>query len=468
MSTDLLTRLQANAWCGEEANGSVTDEFFSWGVNKDLPPPKGYLAAKAINWANWTDPRVGWGVVVPDRDELSATDKAQGIDLAEPIHELVKSRSNAPIFRYNSKLPIGYQLRRYHTNGKFSDFSLGGERGIGPNAIPYYLLLVGSPKEIPWSFQIGIQTDAYVGRLDLDSEGLKRYIQALLLNWNDNTNDRQRPVVWAADHGHPDITNLMRHTITDLLVKEFINDGEFKMEDGYVVGSCASQDQLVTMLSKRNPAFVCTSSHGATFPLNDLNKMSAHLGLPIDNTHHILNIDQLVNSWSPYGAIWYAHACCSAGSNSTSRFAGIVGSDTSLGRTLHSISQVGDLQAPLPKALLGGSKPARCFIGHVEPTFNWTLFDPTNSQMTTAPIIDAIYQELHGASAPPVGLAMSRYFRSVAGLLQRYAQAIDEVNAHEKGAKDRACRAKLMAIDRLAMVILGDPTVSLPGFFIEN
>jgi hypothetical protein len=465
MADDILTELHANAWCGEEANGSVSDEFVSWGVHPDLPQQKEPLAPIPLDLANWTDLRVGWGVVVPDRDDLSAIDKAQGIDLAEPIKELISSRGNAPVFRYNPIVRAGY-LRRYRTDGNFSDFGLGGERGIGDNAVPYYMLIVGSPKEIPWSVQIGMQTDAFVGRLDLDSEGLKSYVQALLLNWNDDTNNRKSPVIWATDHGHPDITRLMRKTITDPLVKRFIDDPEFKMDNGYAVGADASHDQLLKMLKKRNPAFVLTSSHGTTFPLNDLNTMSAHLGLPVDNGRHILNIDKLVNHWSPYGAIWYSHACCSAGSDSTSRFSGIVGSNSSLGRTLDAITQVGALQASLPKSLLGGSKPLRCFIGHVEPTFSWTLCDPINSQVTTAPIIDALYGELHLASAPPVGFAMRRYFHAVAGLLQMYTEAINEVHAHQPDAKGKACRAKLMAIDRLSMVILGDPTVSLPRLLV--
>jgi hypothetical protein len=32
--------------------------------------------------------------------------------------------------------------------------------------------------------------------------------------------------------------------------------------------------------------------------------------------------------------------------------------------------------SPLPRALLGAEKPLRAFVGHVEPTFDWTLRDP--------------------------------------------------------------------------------------------
>ena len=57
---------------------------------------------------------------------------------------------------------------------------------------------------------------------------------------------------------------------------------------------------------------------------------------------------------------------------------------------------------------------------------------------------------------------MSAYFSGVAGLLQDHADALDAFDAHEQGALERARRTRLIAIDRLAMVILGDPTVRLP------
>ena len=140
----------------------------------------------------------------------------------------------------------------------------------------------------------------------------------------------------------------------------------------------------------------------------------------------------------------------------------IVGAGSSLGRTLAAVAKVGTCTAPLPRALLGRSKPLRAFIGHVEPTFDWTLRDPATGQVTTHHIVDTLYNQLHLFSRPPIGLAMSVYFRAVAGLLQDHLDAVDGVDQHQPNALERARRAKLFALDRLAMVLLGDPTVSLP------
>ena len=57
---------------------------------------------------------------------------------------------------------------------------------------------------------------------------------------------------------------------------------------------------------------------------------------------------------------------------------------------------------------------------------------------------------------------MSVYHDAVASLLQDHSDAPDAIQMHEPDAKARARRTRLIATDRLAMVILGDPTVRLP------
>jgi hypothetical protein len=257
----------------------------------------------------------------------------------------------------------------------------------------------------------------------------------------------------------------MRKAIAERVQQRFINDPghEFDMAEGFLSDGNATQEGLRTTLAERRPAFILTSSHGATFPLDDLAAMRAQLGLPMDHVHTPFNLAALADGAGVHGAVWYAHACCSAGSDAKSRFEGLAGDDEKLGKTLASIAKVGACSAPLPRALLGGTKPLRAFIGHVEPTFDWTLRDPATGEVTTHHIVEALYNQLHLASRPPVGLALNVYFRAVAGLLQDHAAALDAVDEHQAQAEQWARRAKLAALDRLATVLLGDPTVTLPA-----
>jgi hypothetical protein len=309
-----------------------------------------------------------------------------------------------------------------------------------------------------------MQLDAYVGRLDLDAAGLAHYVDALLGDFPGAAPKRATPVIWAVDHGHPDITRLMRKSIADPLKAALEGDAEVQAgEKFYLSDGSATAAALLDALQARNPAFVVTSSHGATFPLDDVPAMRRQLGLPVDANHTVVGAAAVQGAWAAHGTIWYAHACCSAGSDGQTQFAGLVAPGSSLASVLTGVSQCQSMSAPLPRALLGSSTPARAFIGHVEPTFNWTLRDPKPGQVITHDVVDALYGQLHLAERPPIGLAMSTYYDAVGGFLLDYASARDDVNENKANADERAREAKLLALDRLDMVVLGDPTVRLPA-----
>src|SRR5205807_2515028 len=105
--------------------------------------------------------------------------------------------------------------------------------------------------------------------------------------------------------------------------------------------------------------------------------------LPVDARGEVLNLDELLSVWEPKGAVWYAHACCSAGSDSTSVFAGLFEKGSPNESLLRSLTSLPASVAPLPKRLLGHRRPLRAFVGHVEPTFDWTLRQPENGQAIT-------------------------------------------------------------------------------------
>ena len=189
--------------------------------------------------------------------------------------------------------------------------------------------------------------------------------------------------------------------------------------------------------------------------------MAAQLGLLVDVKKTVTPAAQVATE-AAYGAIWYAHACCSVGSDGVSQFKGLVQAGTVLSDTLLAVEKCGAMTGPLSRQLLGSETPVRAFVGHVEPTFNWTLRTPDTGQAITHHIVAGLYNQLHLATRPPVGLAMATYYANVGGLLKDHLQEVEGVNRHVAGALERAMRAKLVALDRLATVILGDPTVALP------
>ncbi len=453
--------LLANAWCGDAAaTGAQSDDASAWALRRGIQRPLNFLgpaAAPKVELRDWRHEKVGWGVVLPDRDGLLNGERDTGADAPAAIRRLIAARGDAPVFRYRPDIADSGRLQRYYGHGKTASLRVGGSYGIDDKSVPRYLLIVGSPERIPWKFQYRLQCDAFVGRLDLDDDGLEHYVDALLNDWPGASRHADRPVLWAVDHGHPDITYLMRKVVAEKVHAAFLESG---FDARLLTDGQARSADLYDALKAHQPAFVLTSSHGATYPLDNVAALKAQLGLPVDLDHEPLKIDALLQAWNPCGAIWYAHACCSAGADRPSSFQGVVDTASSLGRMLAAIAKGGPCTAPLPRALLGGDRPLAAFVGHVEPTFDWTLRDPVTGQvMTQSMIVDTFYQTLHSAPRTPIAMAMDGYYDAVAGLLLEHGDAVDAFEQHEAGAETRAMRAKLMAMDRLSMVVLGDPTV---------
>ena len=213
------------------------------------------------------------------------------------------------------------------------------------------------------------------------------------------------------------------------------------------------------------PAFVLTSSHGMTGPLGDPGAMAASLGLPVDQLESALKPDDLLRAWTPDGAIWYSHACCSAGSDDATQYGELV-PDGGVKDILTGVAALGASVAPMPTRLLGGKRPVRAFVGHVEPTFDWTLRHPDNRQPLTSSLLNTLYGGMYRARPEPVGMAFKRVFAQAGQLFGQFHQAKQQALAVDPDIRARAraaaLRTQLGALDRQACVILGDQTVALP------
>jgi hypothetical protein len=457
--------LSINAWIGVagSATGGFGPDAGKWGVKRQLPAYPGTLAApEPVDQRDWKHKDVGWGLVLPDNDALSITDRANAADALPSIKKLLAARAGSPVFRYRADVPSGF-LRRYYADGRQADIALSGsERGIGDSKLPMYMLIVGTPAEIPWHCQYLMNVTCFTGRLDLEEEPRARYVDALIDEWKDSAAASNRPVVWAVDHGHPDITWLMRGTIADPVAARMREDTDIGNALMHLAGPAATSARLIDALATARPSLVVTTSHGLTAPLDDPATMRKQLGLLVDDSGSSVTPAALLDNWQPDGAVWYAHACCSAGSDATTSYKGLVTAGSSIEQTLESIAAIGAAVAPLPTSLLGAAKPARAFIGHVEPTFNFTLRSPENRQVLTASIQKALYSRMFRKQPEPVGMALEGCYRHVGELFAQWQQLVKDVAKAVPNAREAAMHTQLMAIDRQSMVILGDPTVAIP------
>ena len=455
--------LQINAYAGDGkggASGATGLETERWPLR--TPPPKTLphlKPPKPADLRDWQNDNVGWGIVAAETPNASMDALTSGSDLPEPIQQLRKDRGNAPIFRFRRGWSKSNTLLRNYAAGV--DLAIGQSPiGLGKECIPRYLLIYGGPDKVPWELQYLLNASYAVGRLPLENEELSNYISALRCDWKDSAVNKKASLIWAVNLGGDDITALMRDIVAKKVYDSYSADTDLKDGLQFLDGAGqATTAKLVAALTSAQPAVVVTTSHGQTYPVDNLEEMGASLGLLVDQNYQSVQVKTLLDTWKPDGAIWYAHACCSAGSAEHSQFDGLTEKGSQVELVLTAVSKLRDRVAPLPLALLGCKKPLRAFIGHIEPTFNWTLQHPDNRQALTDSLEKALYKELYQPS--PAGHAFRGWYERLASLFSSY-QA--DQAAFSRGGKTREpmLKSALSARDVQSTVILGDPTVALP------
>jgi hypothetical protein len=457
--------LRIDAWTGDRAaSAAVGSNAIRWGVQPHAMPVSRTLAAdEPPDMRLWADDKVGWGLLLPENEGISEADRARATDAPEPIQALLASRPGSAVFRWRADSNHRWIYRYYADRAREVRPIVGaGPRGNGPGRLPYYLLIYGGPNEIPWSAQYVLSQPCFVGRLHLKGEALERYVTTLMAGWPGSACQPDHPVVWAADDGSGDITELMRKVIAEPIHQELSADSQIGANASLDTGAQATIDRLKSQLSQQRPALVVSTSHGLTAPLAPAGAMAGQLGVPVDSAHKVLDPGDLLAAWEPDGAIWYAHACCSAGSDSRNSYSDLVPAASPVGQILTAVAAVGPTISPLPTALLSAKKPLRAFVGHVEPTFDWTLRAPENGAELTDSIVEAMYRRLFRAKPEPISMALNRTYRHVGELLAQHAQALKDIALNLPGSRVAAVRLQLTALDRQSMVVLGDPTVALP------
>jgi hypothetical protein len=457
--------LSINAWAGGPGAvaGAVGDPV-NWALGREIPAIGQMLfAEKGPDLWDWHDIRVGWGLILPENEAYSVPDRARAADAPDPIRDLLSDRQDAPVFRYRPGSPNRWAtLMRYFTDGRMLPPDIAtAEFGVGDEQIPYYLLICASPGDIPWEFQYLLNTRFAVGRLDLDEDGLANYVAALRRDWAGATADPFAAVVWATDHGGDDMSGTMRRYVAEPVFAALSSDPSLSAKSVLIDRDHggATSGSLLRALTSTAPGLVVTTSHGVTWPIDDPAQLAANLGLLVGEDLEYATPAGILAAWQPDGAIWYAHACCSAGVSAETIYAEIAALGSDIMRVLTSVAAVGPRVAPLPRALLGASRPARAFIGHVEPTFDYTIRQPETWQALTGGLRAALHDCLYQEDKPGrIGHAFQAYFESIGPAA---GEQIMLHRSYDRGenVERQLLTAQLTARDRMSTVILGDPTV---------
>ncbi len=275
------------------------------------------------------DPRnlaeTGWGVIYAPEisDEIKA---ALSVLLAHRREQATDRR------------PSYFQEYEYRPGETASQFLARQGATVGaaadPDRVPFYLLLVGDPEAIPFTFQCELDVNYAVGRIHFDApEEYGRYARSVV-DGETGTLRPRRPrqvsLFGVSNEGDPATRRTSEELVRPLAATLV------KPEQGWNVstylGAQADKTQLARLLGGSDvPSLLFTASHGVRFPLDDERQLARQGALvcqdwpgPADEEgvtrDQYFAADDLSADAQLHGLVAFLFACYSAGTPARDNF----------------------------------------------------------------------------------------------------------------------------------------------------
>jgi len=407
--------------------------------------------------------QAGWGVVIHS-DEDPAVKRA-----LEPLIEHRRRQSSNPdlvhVLEYKPDDTWETWLSRY-----------GSAAGsINPRLVPYYLLLVGSPQQVPFEFGHLLDVEYAVGRLHFDTASeYSAYIEGVI----DYETCRSVPngkeaVFFGTRHPFDRATQMSADYLVEPLASgsqpaagKPANPGTAERW-GYrtrkILGAAASRASLQEAIcpagGTSSPALLFTASHGVGFPRGHALQKTTQGAL-------------LCQDWPGFGSIQPTHYFSAADIPAEAQVQGMVmfhfacygGGTPQVDNYLHQPNQpppaIADeaFIAALPKAWLthprGGSLAC---IGHVERAWGYSILPPnTGPQIQT--FENSIGRILTGQ---PLGFALKDFNERYAALSTALTARLQRAGWGETPEPDELASSWIERNDAEGYILIGDPAVRL-------
>jgi hypothetical protein len=418
------------------------------------PPPKSRLRAPGRG----VDPHelgsAGWAVVYPPGERMR---------LEPLLKDLLEIRQDQAGDLYQSieLLPnedCDYFLERHRANTGDAD----------PDRLPYYLLLAGGPKEIPFEFQGQLDQIYAVGRLYFEKEDhYEAYAKSVkAAEESPPWKARRRIALFGARNGDDSATRRTTERLIEPLTAEI--GRRVKGRTGWqvepIVGTAATRNTLADLLTApAAPDLLITASHGMVFDADDPRQADlqgallcsdwAGPGTPVQREHYLAAEDLEIDGRPLHGAITFHLACHSGGTPVWDSF-------HPPGEENRRRLAKDPFVSALPQRLLGEAG-ALAVIGHADrawtTSFDWSPGaedpDPKVFYDTILPLVDGCRV---GDATESLG--------SLYGLLAtRVKERWDQDRIRSMSDPVRNARLWRATNDIRSFVVFGDPAVRLGG-----
>lgn len=410
----------------------------------------------------------GWGAIFPA--DMNPSLKATIVEALQPLFDLRQSQAGDLFRIYDG----GDAYRSGERKSQYFERMGVGPGLADPRQMPFYLLLVGSPEEIPYSFQYQLDVMRAVGRLDFgsDVEAYHDYALSVVLAESGDIVLPRRAALFAPMNRGDKATNLSAQLLVQPLYENLLQpapDFDVALEHAWEVQpplmgeGQATHEALQRLLggdAMETPSLLFTASHGIELPANhpaQTRQQGALLcqdwpGLGADVLrNHYFAAEDVHPSADLTGMMALFFACYGAGTPQMDQFA------AQAFKVREKIAPHG-FTAALPQRLL--KQGALAVIGHVERAWGYSFISPQGRQENQT-FITAMRTLMNG---DPIGVATDSSFNMrYAALSSDLSADLEELTWNPSHLSDYELAYRWTANnDARSYVVLGDPAARLP------
>lgn len=303
-------------------------------IKKNLIEQTKYSVAEGIDDTNLAE--TGWGVIFPASLPQKSVDAIKAA--LKPLLDLRKKQASGIDERYYHEF-IGPE-EGYKNGETKNDFLKRFGRAPGPadpslgKNVPYYLLIVGSPETIPYTFQYQLDVQYAVGRIYFEKlEDYARYAHSVVQAETQKFSRSKTATFFGIANPDDRATQMSANQLIKPIVAQINGDKDCKdWKVNVVEPASATKSNLTNYLGgKDTPAFLFTASHGMGFKLGD-NRLLPHQGailcqdwpgpkarVPITDQLYF-SADDLSSDADVFGMFAFVFACYGGGTPKVDNF----------------------------------------------------------------------------------------------------------------------------------------------------
>lgn len=397
--------------------------------------------------------QAGWGIIFPAEWDTEKLGKIK--TQLKPLLDWRKSQLDSGVYKVYEG-DNGYQPDQ--TAAKFvARYGARVVDPVDPTKVPYYLLIVGSPEEIPFHFQYQLDVQYAVGRIDFgeDWEAYGKYARNVVAAENGEIPQKPKAVFFGVANPGDKATQASAAYLVEPLGDRFKDK---KLPDWEIVSLLQNQATRANLLQNmtKETAFLFTASHGVEFSPTDPEHQRQRQGallcqdwkgergeIPAD---YYLTGGDLSAESDLSGLVAFFFACYGAGTPRYDEYA-------KQGQERKVIAEDA-FTAALPQAML--KQGALAVIGHVERAWASSFLDRQGQYVT---VFESTIERL--LKGYPVGWAMEYFNTRYAALSSELTMALSIPTTRNDAAA--IAEAWIANNDARGYIVIGDPAVHLPA-----